>query len=242
MDGSQSAELGLDKKSLALLRRSRPPRGNTRDVLLSVARTLFLAAGFAGTSMDSIVAMARISKATAYAHFRSKAELYRAAVQTHAPALLGPALTPNGSIEETLVDFGRSFLREVLSPAHVANLRALAHDRSRFPDLGTDLFAKAYGEPLRQLERYLEAADMAGWLNTPSARAGAQHLVGLLLGLAQVSILLGGAQPNSVELDEKVHDAIAAFWKLYSASPGAAEKTQSSPRCITLVDRSSIHV
>jgi AcrR family transcriptional regulator len=172
--------------------------------------------------MDSVAAMARISKATAYAHFRSKEELYHAAMQPEAPSSLEPALAPNGSIEETLAGFGRRFLRQVLSPAHVASLRALALDRSRFPDLGADLLAKAYGEPLRQLERYLEVADTAGRLDTPSPRFAAQHLVGLLLGLAQVSILLGVAEPTSVELDARVREAIAAFWRAYGASPRAA--------------------
>jgi AcrR family transcriptional regulator len=231
MHASQSAELDLDKKGLALLRRGRPPRGYTREVLLRVARTLFLAAGFEGTSMDSVVATARMSKATAYAHFRSKAELYRAAMQPGAASSLGPALASNGSIEETLAGFGRRFLRKVLSPAHVASLRALARDRNRFPDLGSDLFAKAYGEPLRQLERYLDAAGTAGRLDTPNAQLAAQHLIGLLLGFAQVSLLLGGAQPNSVELDEKVHDAIAAFWRAYGASPGPLSATSTPRSC-----------
>jgi TetR/AcrR family transcriptional repressor of mexJK operon len=233
-DGAQlELKRVLQEQEMVVRRRGRPRRRDTRDVLLSVARRLFLAVGFEGTSMDSVVAMARISKATAYSHFRSKEELYRAAMQTHPPAFFGPLLAPNGSIEETLLGFGRRFLREVLSPAHVAKLRALAHDRSRFPDLATDLFAKAYGEPLRQLERYLETVERSGRLNAPSTRAAAQHLVGLLLGLAQVSVLLSEEEPISVDVDERAREAIAAFWRAYGASPWATETI--IPACATPV-------
>ncbi|MBY0229118.1 MAG: TetR/AcrR family transcriptional regulator [Gemmataceae bacterium] len=69
-----------------------------RETILEAARTLFLRDGFAGTSMDAVTALAGVSKATVYAHFKSKDELFASLVQeTARPIFDGfPPLEPGG--------------------------------------------------------------------------------------------------------------------------------------------------
>src|SRR3954468_3390319 len=61
-------------------RRGRP-RGSEPAELLSIAREMFLANGYAGTTMDAVAAAARISKQSLYRGYASKDALYAAVVR-----------------------------------------------------------------------------------------------------------------------------------------------------------------
>src|SRR3712207_1024746 len=62
------------------VRRGRPG-GSTGDVLLAIAREVFLEHGFGGATMDLVAARARISKQTLYRQYASKDLLYAAVVR-----------------------------------------------------------------------------------------------------------------------------------------------------------------
>ena len=51
------------------------------ESILAAAKRAFLAAGFGAVSMDTIAREAGVSKATVYAHFGSKEELFGAVIE-----------------------------------------------------------------------------------------------------------------------------------------------------------------
>ncbi len=55
-----------------------PKRGDTRERLLSIAEEAVLAKGFAGTSIEELIAAAGITKSGFFYHFKDKAELAKA--------------------------------------------------------------------------------------------------------------------------------------------------------------------
>jgi AcrR family transcriptional regulator len=55
-----------------------PKRGDTRERLLAIADEAVLAKGFAGTSIDELIAAAGITKSGFFYHFKDKAELAKA--------------------------------------------------------------------------------------------------------------------------------------------------------------------
>jgi AcrR family transcriptional regulator len=55
-----------------------PKRGDTRERLLVLAEEAVLAKGFAGTSIDELIAAAGITKSGFFYHFKDKAELAKA--------------------------------------------------------------------------------------------------------------------------------------------------------------------
>ena len=63
--------------------------------ILAAARSLFTRSGYEVTSMDSVSAAAGVSKATVYAHFGSKPELFAAVIanegQTHMASVAAAA-------------------------------------------------------------------------------------------------------------------------------------------------------
>ena len=57
------------------------PAGSKAESILAAAKRAFLAAGFEAVSMDAIAREAGVSKATVYAHFGSKEELFGAVIE-----------------------------------------------------------------------------------------------------------------------------------------------------------------
>jgi TetR/AcrR family transcriptional repressor of nem operon len=55
-----------------------PKRGDTRERLLAIAEEAVLAKGFAGTSIDELIAAAGITKSGFFYHFKDKGELAKA--------------------------------------------------------------------------------------------------------------------------------------------------------------------
>ena len=58
--------------------RGRPKDPAKREAILDAAKALFIAQGFAGTSMDAVATEAGVSKLTVYSHFSDKATLFAA--------------------------------------------------------------------------------------------------------------------------------------------------------------------
>ncbi|MBC8037103.1 MAG: TetR/AcrR family transcriptional regulator [Rhizobiales bacterium] len=59
------------------------PRGGTRERILEVAETAVLEKGFAGTSIDELIAAVGITKSGFFYHFRDKSELAKALLQRY---------------------------------------------------------------------------------------------------------------------------------------------------------------
>src|SRR5580704_13646734 len=93
------------------------------ESILAAARRSFLAAGFGAVSMDSISREAGASKATVYAYFASKEELFGAMVaregERYFRGFSARELDPR-AVEASLTEIAQRFLELVLSPDAVA--------------------------------------------------------------------------------------------------------------------------
>lgn len=84
------------------MRYSKQRKQATRQRILASARRLFAAQGFAATSIDAIMQACSLTRGGFYAHFHSKSELYREAlerieVRTNEPSTLGFLASDVGS-------------------------------------------------------------------------------------------------------------------------------------------------
>src|SRR5580704_19122188 len=98
------------------------PRGKAESILAAAQRT-FLASGFGAASMDAIAREAGASKATVYAYFASKEELFGAVVaregERYFRGFSARELDPR-AVEASLTEIAQRFLELVLSPDAVA--------------------------------------------------------------------------------------------------------------------------
>jgi AcrR family transcriptional regulator len=94
--------------------RGRPPVIST-ERLLEVAREVFLELGIRATTLE-VASRAGIAEGTIFTRFKSKAELFRAAMQFDPDEALAfverlPSLSGQGDLRQTLVAFAEEFLR-----------------------------------------------------------------------------------------------------------------------------------
>src|SRR5438046_3560542 len=105
------------------IERKEGPPGSKAENILAAAKRTFLAAGFGAVSMDTIAREAGVSKATVYAHFAGKEELFGAMVgrvcERHFETFSARELDPT-DVRTSLTTLGRRFLDLVLSPDAIA--------------------------------------------------------------------------------------------------------------------------
>src|SRR5215468_12403383 len=117
--------------------------------------------------MDTIAREASVSKATVYAHFGSKEELFGAVIgrecERYFASFSAGELDPR-DVRASLTVLGRRFLELILSPDAIALHRIIVGEVTRFPTLG-EVFWGAGPERQRvQIEAFLESAVALGKL------------------------------------------------------------------------------
>jgi AcrR family transcriptional regulator len=141
-----------------------------RRAILDVASEVFVAQGYAATSMSEIAARLGGSKGTLYNYFRSKEELFSAFVtdtcQGPAVALFDhlPEFGAGKSTRDSLISFGVDFLGFILSPRLIALNRVVVGETGRFPELGRMFFDAGPGRGESRFAQIVERAMEAGEL------------------------------------------------------------------------------
>lgn len=192
-----------------------PRRARKRDAIVEAARTLFCAEGYPGTSMDAVAAAAGVSKATLYAHFASKADLYREIVGSIAnPYIRVSSEVLELPVEEGLRVLARRFLDLVLSPQAVTNYRVMIFQGSQFPEM-VETFKSAGPEPvIAAVAEYFRHQDARGTLRVPDPPLTATLFLHMVKGETHAHVLMGRPFPeDAVEgvISEVVRIILAAY-------------------------------
>jgi TetR/AcrR family transcriptional repressor of mexJK operon len=192
------------------------------ESILAAARKTFLASGFGAVSMDAIAREAGASKATLYAYFASKEELFGAVVtregERYFRGFSARELDPN-AVEASLREIADRFLDLVLSPDAIAVNRITIGEAARFPQLG-EVFWRAGPERTRaQIEAFLRRAGAAGTLAVADPRLAAEQFIALLRGdIHQRHLLRIDTVVEPAELAAAADAAVATFLKAFGAA------------------------
>ena len=198
--------------------RTEVPVGKAESILAAAKRT-FLARGFGTVSMDTIAREAGVSKATVYAHFAGKEELFGAVIGRECGlyfARFSAGELDPVNIRASLAVLGRRYLELVLSPDAIALHRIILGEVTRFPGLG-EVFWRAGPERQRlQIEAFLKSAVASGTLTVPDARLAAEHFVSLVRGEVQLrQLLLLEAKAGEAEIDAVAEGAVDTFMRAF---------------------------
>ncbi len=202
---------------------SRMKAADYRKALLRAAGELFTARGYAGVTMEDVLAEVGGSKSTMYKHFGDKTELFRAAVESLLDEGTAPlrSFTPGGTdLTSTLIALGEHFATVVLNPGSIALHRLVTAEAERVPGLGAAFFehGPAFGQAV--LGRYLRQACDAGLIALPDPVKAAAQLYQAMLGDAQMRLLTGAPnQPTGAEIRESIVDAVDFFLHGVSRRP-----------------------
>jgi AcrR family transcriptional regulator len=212
--------------------------GGKAESILAAAKRNFLANGFGAVSMDAIAREAAVSKATVYAHFAGKEELFGAVIERECEryfaSFTAGQLDPR-DVGSSLGILGRRFLDLILSPDALALHRIILAEVTRFPALG-EVFWQAGPERERvQIEGFLDSAIAAGSLALSDARLAAEQFIALVRGDLQLRRLLRlGRAAGEAEIGDAVDAAVDIFLRAFGvrAAPrrGSAARVARSGR------------
>jgi TetR/AcrR family transcriptional regulator, mexJK operon transcriptional repressor len=197
-----------------------PPLGGKAETILAAAKRAFLASGYRAACMDMIAREAGVSKATVYAHFAGKEELFGAVIgrecERYFAQFSADELDPR-DVRGSLAVLGRRFLDLVLSPDAIALHRIIVAEVTRFPALG-QVFWQAGPERERvQIEGFLKSAVAAGALSLDDPRRGAEQFVSLVRGDIHLRQLLRlDPEPGDRQITEAAAAAADTFIRAFA--------------------------
>jgi TetR/AcrR family transcriptional regulator, mexJK operon transcriptional repressor len=200
-----------------------PTVGKAESILAAAKRT-FLENGFGAVSMDAIAREAGVSKATVYAHFAGKEELFGAVIGRECERYLADfsasELDPL-DVSGSLTVLGRRYLELVLSPDGIALHRIILGEVTRFPLLGR-VFWRAGPERQRvQIEAFLQSAAAFGILSLRNTRLAAEQFLSLVRGEIQLRQLLRlEADADEPSMRDAVAGAVDTFLRAFANPDG----------------------
>ena len=210
-EGSAGAMANIDLKEAS--------PGSKAESILAAAKRTFLAAGFGAVSMDAIAREAGVSKATVYAHFAGKEDLFGAVIERECERYFSRFSAGEldlGDVRASLTVLGRRFLELLLSPDGIALHRIILGEVTRFPGLG-EVFWRAGPERQRvQIEAFLTSAAASGTLDLADTRLAAEQFLSLVRGDVQLRHLMRlEANADQRGIGIAVEGAVATFMRAF---------------------------
>jgi TetR/AcrR family transcriptional repressor of mexJK operon len=191
-----------------------------RQLVVDAAGTLFMAHGYGAVSMDAVARAAGVSKATLYAYFTSKDQLFAAIIgqACEQKIALGEMLPADVSdMRAALTVFGRRLLGFFLEERALAIHRVVIAESTRFPELGRAFYDHGPVALLRAFGAWLAEQTVQGRLGVTDPATAAEQFVALLRTSVFLRASLGLARAADTEIDATVAAAVTTFLKAYSA-------------------------
>jgi AcrR family transcriptional regulator len=188
-------------------------RGRARLArMLAAATELFLRDGYDQTSIDAILVRSGGSKATLYAYFPTKEDLFRAVIDG---VLVNP---PQSVLDATrdprsmLTEFAVDRLHVIFSTRHREILRLIIAERERFPDLARMYYERGPQRGHRGLADYIAELQRNGALAVDDAEEAAEFFIGMLMHKwYKELLLLGLPTPTDEQLWQRAEHVVGRF-------------------------------
>lgn len=195
---------------------NQPRQIEKRNAIIHAATEMFLESGYAGVSVDGIIAQIGGSKRTIYKYFGDKDGLFAAIVEQLCEEIVTPLThmdLKRLSLQEALSTIAHTFLEVLLSPRTIALHRLIVAEAPRAPASARTFFNAAPSTSYRCLTEYFIWADGAGLVIPGDAHARAVLFLDALTGNLQLRSLLGLEDPGPAEQKRLIDEAIAVFMK-----------------------------
>jgi TetR/AcrR family transcriptional repressor of mexJK operon len=192
------------------------PAGNTRSdakrkAILRGAKTVFLKAGFGGSSMDEVAARARVSKMTVYRHFGSKEDLFAGVITDLCSQIVDQDLQSIFEQEpyEALRQYAQRMIEIVFAPETIELHRIVIAESKRFPSLGKFFYASGPQVCIDALVAYFECNRDDPRFRMVDPLRAAEEFLELLRGYAHLRVLLKIEQaPSRREIAARIDGAV----------------------------------
>ncbi len=194
----------------------RPSQGEAikRDErLIAIAASMFMERGFEGTSIDAVAEAAGVGKATLYARYKDKGELFAAVLQRKVDcwlALAEVAEDATGSVEDVLLALARRTVAGALTPESVAINRIVMAQSTRFPSLAKLVHQHGWQRSNAVVAALLDRFAKAGQIAVGDTTVAADLFLSLIIG-RQTRMAMLGIETDSEQIDQRVQAAVKLF-------------------------------
>jgi AcrR family transcriptional regulator len=184
------------------------------ETILAAAREVFLSRGVQATTAE-VAERAGVSEGTIFNRFKSKDELFRAAMLSHGADVPWVASLDGrvgkGRVREHMIEVGHQIIEffRVLMP-----LMMMVWS-NRGPHGAPPLLSEESPPPvvaIRKLTAYFEAEVRAGRIRKTNAAALARTFVGGLQSFVFFELLLKGREPALLTAEEFVRGHVGVIW------------------------------
>ncbi|WP_438846214.1 TetR/AcrR family transcriptional regulator [Asticcacaulis taihuensis] len=191
-----------------------------RDRIIQVARSVFYEVGYAGASMSMISSRLGGSKATLYAYFNSKEDLFEAIIREQCGQIADLFLAHTGTddLRATLAVMGRELLTAIMSDEAVRTFQLIVEESHRNPQLAEMFHNVIQSQGGSNLVNLLQAAHARGQINAPNSQEAAMVLKSLIFGDCHFKRIMNlAAQPTEAHLSRQVDLAVDIFMAYYGS-------------------------
>ncbi len=184
--------------------------------LLEIAAQMFMRDGFDATSMERLAETAKIGKATLYARYADKSQLFADILRRRIVLTYGPLEAEflqglgGGSLEDTLLILARRFVDLSLKPSSIALGRILAAEGERFPELGKLAVEEGLNRQIRLVEAVLLRFGATHRYAIDDLALAADLFLSIVLGRISRMALLG-VRMEPETLDRRIREAVRTF-------------------------------
>jgi TetR/AcrR family transcriptional repressor of mexJK operon len=192
-----------------------------RRQIVDAATDLFLAQGFGAVSMDGVARAAGVSKATLYAYFASKDELFvtiqrERGVSNKLDDSLFPEEVPD--LRAALHSLGLRVLRFMLQERTIAIHRMVISEVPRSPALGRTFYANGPEKFFTYCRPWLAMLQTRGLLRPCSIDVATEHLLALLRSSLFLRATLGvPPAPTEADIERYVANAVDTWMRAFCA-------------------------
>lgn len=185
-----------------------------KAVIMQEATRLFLAQGYAATSLLDIGRAAGVASRTLYQHFGDKEAIFRDVMYARQTAYAAPAIEGGETLFDVLVRTA-DYACDMAYPTDTVNMLRLAIAESqRFPSMMRDLIDTGHRSFRKSLKTTFDRLVALGYVRDTDTEAAARIFLHLIVGDTALMILAGWKPPTSgrEDLTHKVELFIQGRW------------------------------
>src|ERR1700722_7279727 len=182
--------------------------------LIEIAASVFMERGFEARSVDAVAEAAGIGKATLYARYKDKGELFGAVLQRKIDRWLAMNETDEraatGRIEDILLARARRTDGGGLTPEAVAINRIVMAESARFPTLAKLVHEQGWQRTNAAVAAVLDQFVANGQIQVEDTNVAADLFLSLVIG-RQTRLAMLGIETDPGQIDQRVKAAVNLF-------------------------------
>lgn len=190
-----------------------------RDSIIEAAGTLFTLHGYVNVNMEHIAKTAGVSKQTVYSHFKSKQNLFTAAIDCKCDELelALDKIKPNMNCRDYL-SHACAHLATILTSSDSIEIFRVCITEAKHSEVG-ELFWHAGPEKVRaHLKSYLDEQNQLGILKIENTDYACSQLISMINGQAQFQALLNIPNSQSInDIQNYAQSCANVFYAAYSS-------------------------